>query len=478
MKSVLQILLLSGISIVGYAQDDISSIEKNLTNRIEVEGTVPKAYTIEERIESYKIPGVSIAIARDGKLVYAKGFGISNSKENTLVDEHTLFQAASISKPLSALAALKLVEEGKIDLDQDVNTYLSSWKVPENKFTEKEKVTIRRILNHTAGLTVHGFPGYAPKDDFPSTADVLNGKGNTPKVVVDTIPGSIWRYSGGGYTVMQQVVEDVTKMKFSDYLDKYILSELGMKESTFEQPITGEKAKQASGAYDTKGKLIKAVWHNYPEVAAAGLWTTPSDLIEYCFHIRNIYNEEVRGVLPQSMVKEMLTPGMNGWGLGPRVQKNEEVFQFGHDGKNAGFTNMMRAFVNKGDAIVVMTNGDNGMKIIEEIVRAASKVYGWKMGGETLKVKPIELEAVVLKKFVGEYPYQFGEDKGLIKAKVKKGILELKDSGMDDALNLTPLSDTEFIDLEQGIMIDFKVNDKGTVESLLWNKRWEIKKEE
>ncbi len=457
------------------SKDDIFSIESNLTNRIKEEGTTAKSYTIEERIQEYTVPGVSIAIAREGELVYAKGFGLANSKEKTQVDEHTLFQAASISKPLAALAVLKLVDQGKLDLDENVNAYLTSWKVPENRFTQKEKVTLRRILSHTAGLTVHGFPGYKPKADLPSTAEVLLGNGNTSAVTVDTIPGSIWRYSGGGYTVMQQVVEDVTGMFFSDYMDQHILPELGMTESTFQQPISEDKSKLASGAYNSNGKLFNEVWHNYPEIAAAGLWTTPSDLIKYCLYMQKSVQEPDGKMLSEKMIKTMLSPGMNGWGLGPRLGKLNGEMMFGHDGKNLGFTTMMKAFVNHGDAIVIMTNGDGGMKLIEEIERAVSDFYGWNMS-QSMTLKTIELKEKDLRKFVGNYKYQFGDDKGVVKVKMKKGVLRLKDSGMNERLYLKPLKELEFIDLSEGIMIDFSVDDNGKVTGLLWNKQWEIKK--
>ena len=456
-------------------EKDISSIENNLKHRVQVVDAPPKTFTINQKMEEYKVPGVSIAIARDGKLVYAKGFGTAISKSGTEVGVNTLFQAGSISKPLAALAALKLVDEGKIDLDADVNDYLKTWKVPENKYTQKEKVTLRRLLTHTAGFTVHGFPGYKPKDDFPTTIDVLEGKGNTDVVTLDTIPGRRWRYSGGGYTIVQLLVKDVSGMELAEYMDKHIFPVIGMSNSTFQQPIDPAKANQVSGAYDRKGKLIKGVWHNYPEVAAAGLWTTPSDLIKYCLHIQNIRDGKIEGVLSKAMVDEMLKPHENDWGLGPYMLGKGDELRFGHGGKNAGFTNDMAAFFNRGDAIVVMTNGDNGLKMIDVVYRAVSDFYGWNIK-DKMEVKPVEVGEEELTKYTGKYKYTFNGKSYVITSKVKKGQLVLKDPLTENPVLLTPLSATDFIDIEQAITVDFKSDEKGTLRGLVWNKKWKIEK--
>lgn len=184
--------------------DEIQAIENSLLETIQVIGDTVRTHNILERMDHYNVPGVSIAIVQNGEIKWAKGYGVANTKTGAKVDENTLFQAGSISKPIAALAALKLYENGDIGLDQNVNRYLKGWQVPDNEFTVKEKVTIRRLLTHTAGTTVHGFPGYDQDDSFPSDIDVLSGKGNTGIVSVDVVPGSMWRYSGGGYTVMEK----------------------------------------------------------------------------------------------------------------------------------------------------------------------------------------------------------------------------------------------------------------------------------
>lgn len=362
-----------------HVDSEIDTIENGLITSIVIEGEKPVTYSIEERMDFYKVPGMSLAIVKNGELHWAKGYGMANTNDSIEVTSTTLFQAGSISKPIAALAALKLAEEGKLDLDTDVNTYLKDWKVEDNEFTKDEKVTVRRLLTHTAGMTVHGFPGYKPTDTFPSITQVLNGKGNTPRIFVDTRPDSIWRYSGGGYTVMEKVVEDISGMPLEDYLEANILNPMEMQNSTYAQPLPKEFHNEVSAAYDYEGNIIEGLWHNYPEQAAAGLWTTPTDLAKYYSEVYNINNGKPDGVLSKTTIDKMLTKHKNNWGLGPAINDEGEALKFGHGGKNAGFTNNMVGFVNSGDAIIVMTNADNGGSLVEEIIRSASQYYDWNL---------------------------------------------------------------------------------------------------
>ena len=237
---------------------EINTIENSLIKDIQIKGNSVQKFNILKRMDFYKVPGVSIAVVENGKIKWAKGYGYANTETGTKVDLNTLFQAGSISKPLAALSVLKLFENDSLELNKDANYYLKNWQIPENKFTETKKVTLERLLTHTAGMTVHGFPGYQQTDTFPKIIDVLNGNGNTAKIMVDTIPGSIWRYSGGGYTVMEKVVEEVSGLSLDDYMSKNILLPIGMKNSTYQQPISKEYQNNISAAYDGNGKLINS----------------------------------------------------------------------------------------------------------------------------------------------------------------------------------------------------------------------------
>mgnify|MGYP000674803121 CR=1 FL=1 len=343
--------------------NEIQTIENGLLLGTQVEGGSVQTFNILDRMDYYKVPGVSIAVVENGKIKWAKGYGIANTNTELKVDENTMFQAASISKPIAALSVLQLVEKGILDLDEDVNKYLKDWKVPNNEFTKNEKVTLRRLLTHTAGVTVHGFPGYKQTATFPTTTQVLNGEGNTPKIVVDTIPGEIWRYSGGGYTIIQKVIEDVMQLPLEAYMASNILETIGMKNSTFEQPLVN-RLTNVSAAYDFQGKIIEGLWHNYPEKAAAGLWTTPSDLAKYCIEIQEIIKGKEAAVLKKETVVEMLTKHKNDWGLGPALHTDKDFLIFRHGGKNAGFTNRLISFSKRGYAVIIMTNADNGGRIL------------------------------------------------------------------------------------------------------------------
>lgn len=440
----------------GQIQSEISVIENGLIKNIQIKGDSAQRFNIQERMDYYKVPGVSIAVVENGEIKWAKGYGYANTETGTKVDINTLFQAGSISKPLAALSALKLIENDSLELNKDVNYYLKEWQVPESKFTKTEKVTLEKLLTHTAGMTVHGFPGYQQADEFPEIIDVLNGNGNTAKILVDTIPGSIWRYSGGGYTVMEKVVEDVSGMSLDEYMTKNILIPIGMKNSTFQQPITKEWQNNISAAYDGNGVIIKGLWNNYPEQAAAGLWTTASDLALYCIEIQEINQGKEDGVLTRKTVDKMLTKHKNDWGLGPSLQNQKDSLIFGHGGKNAGFTNDMKAYAYQGNAIVVMTNADNGGKLISEIQNAVSKHYNWSIS-QSKTIEIIKLSDIELKQYAGKY--ELKTQNITLEVQFKENQLFLTNTPIGN-LYLVPLTNTKFMDLESGAVIEFLVDGK------------------
>ena len=216
-----------------------------------------------------------------------------------------LFQAGSISKPVAATAAMKLVEEGKLALDQNINTFLTTWKVPENEFTKDKKVTLREIMSHSAGVTVHGFPGYAAGDPVPTLVQILDGvkPANTPPIRVDVVPGSIWRYSGGGYTIMQLAMTDVTHEPFPEIMRNTVLIKAGMRDSTYENPLPSRLSGVAATGYRSDGTPVPGRYHTYPEMAAAGLWTTASDLARFGIEIQKSREGRSNRILKQATVR-------------------------------------------------------------------------------------------------------------------------------------------------------------------------------
>ncbi len=483
MKTIILSLLLAIVLGTGCNQkqpnevaNDIAAIENGLLPAIQVKDDPVIRYNIIERMKFHKVPGASIAVVKDGKIAWAQGYGISNTNNGSEVTVSTLFQAGSISKPLAALSALKLVEEGLIDLDKDVNTYLKDWQVPDSEFTREEKVTLRRLLTHTAGMTVHGFPGYEQSDSFPSITTVLEGGGNTDRIYVDTIPGSIWRYSGGGYTVMEKMVEDISGLPLEEYMTINILGPMAMKNSTYEQPLGDSYHENASAAYDVEGNIIVGLWHNYPEQAAAGLWTTPTDLAKYCLEIQNIVAGKSDGVLKQETVEMMLTKSKNDWGLGPSLAWAGDSLRFQHGGKNAGFTNNMIAFAKRGDAIIVMTNADNGGKLNGEIIRAVSSYYGWGISSSRV-VETIYLPVEKLNSFAGKYKLDFQvPDIGdyFIEVTVKDNKLVVYDPNNSETNILAALEDLKFIDLVTGDKVEFQISEETGKKGVLFNGRFQF----
>jgi CubicO group peptidase (beta-lactamase class C family) len=329
--------------------------------------------SLADRMAALHVPGVSIAVIQDGAIAWARGFGVTRIG-GPAVTPDTLFQAASISKPVSVLAVLRLVESGKLNLDTDVNQYLKTWKVPENRFTARAKVTLRTLLTHTAGMTVRSFPGYAANTPLPTVVQILKGEppANTSSIVVDNVPGRSGRYSGGGYVVAQLLLEDVTGIPFPRLMRDSVLAPIGMTRSTFEQPLPASWLQAVATPYDSEGRAVPGGPHVYPEMAPAGLWTTPSDLARYAIEVQKALAGK-SAVLSAAMARQMLTP--NGQGLGPQTGGTENPY-FAHSGSNEGYKCYLFAY-NNGDGAVIMTNGNSGAHLANDIFLTIAYEYKW-----------------------------------------------------------------------------------------------------
>lgn len=337
------------------------------------------AITLESRMEELNIPGVSITVFDNNQILWSKGYGLKNKETGEKVNENTVFQAASISKPVASVAAFKLIENHKLALDENVNLKLKRWQVPDNEFTEKEKVTLSRIMSHTSGLGTSGFQGYCIKDSIPTLIEILRGSEitNSEPVRVVQKPGESELYSGGGMEVLQMLMEDVSGKEFHQLLDDLVLSPTGMKSSSFKFPLPEALRKLTSNGYDENGNVVCGGYHIYPEKAAAGLWASPSDLARFMIALGKSYRGEDTGLLKQSTAETMMTRVPNAGGIGIGIDGEGKAFRFRHTGANAGFTCYAISFANTGRGVVIMTNSDNGFPLIHEIVRAVSRAYGW-----------------------------------------------------------------------------------------------------
>ena len=277
----------------------------------------PLRLNLEQLMQTYKVPGLSVAVIDNFKIAWAKGYGVTEAGAHNPVTIHTLFQAGSISKPVAATGALSLVQQGKLSLDENVNDELKLWRIPDNEFTKDQKVTLRRIMSHSAGLTVHGFPGYAVGSPIPTLQQIFNGEppANTAPIRVDIVPGTKFRYLGGGITIEQQLLIDVTGKPFPQFMRQAVLDKIGMSDSTYEQPLPPARAAMAATATHSDGMPVPGKWHIYPEMAAAGLWTTASDLARFGIEIAVSKQGKANHVLSEAMTREMLKPQIDQVGL-------------------------------------------------------------------------------------------------------------------------------------------------------------------
>jgi CubicO group peptidase (beta-lactamase class C family) len=338
-------------------------------------------FTLAEIMKRAHVPGVSVAVIKDFAVQWAKGYGVADVKTGQAVTTDTLFQAASISKPVTAMAFLKMVQEGKVTLDDDANRYLKSWKIPVNEFTRDTPVTPRALLSHTSGTgDGFGFPGYEPEQARPTLVQILNGEkpSNVGPVLWERRPFTAFKYSGGGLTVIQLLMMDVLGKPFAAIMREYVLGPAGMTGSTYEQPIPPELDVKAARGHSGSGQASAVKWHVYPEQAAAGLWTTPTDLARFAIAVQKANRGDSGSILPRPLVREMLAPiGVGDFAVGLGVEKRGQGWYFTHSGGNWGFSCDMLAHFVKGYGVVVMTNSDSGGTVVREIEARVAAAYDW-----------------------------------------------------------------------------------------------------
>lgn len=383
--------------------EKILQVERSLSTPVHIEGD--SLWTIEERMAKYGVPGVSLAVIYNGKIAWTKAYGVMHKERKEPVTTTTLFQAGSISKPVAAYGALRVAAAGKINPEENVNTYLTTWKLPDNEFTQKQAVHLKHLLSHTGGVTVHGFLGYSPDLPVPTLVQVLNGEppANSPPIRVDKLPGEGFRYSGGGYSIMQQMLIDVEGKPFPQIMDELVHGPLGMTNSTYQQPLPSDKLKLAATGYVPNGTMTQGERHTYPEMAAAGLWTTAEDLAKFAIEVQRAYKREPGAVLDKETATMMVTPYIGeDYGLGLGITKFKDEIYFGHGGWDEGFSAEMTAHRDKGYGVVVLTNA-NQPPFIFELIRAVALTYQWDGYITTYTQLPVTDEDI--QKMKGRYRY-------------------------------------------------------------------------
>ncbi len=455
-------------------------MENNLIPFVPVRGF--KGWNIVDRMKYYKVPGLSIAVIKDYKIDWAKGYGLADTARNIPVTTETMFSAGSISKFLMAATALKLVEQGRMALDSPINNYLTSWKIGENEFTKKTPVTLRMLLSHQAGTTQSSYFGFTPdKKPLPSIVEILNGDkvAETRKVILNSEPNKEFRYSGGGSMIAQMALMDVSKESFSNLTQQVLFDKLGMKNSTFEQPLPAKFANQAAWAYSS-ASWFKGMPYVYPQQAAAGLYATPTDLAKFFIDIQKSFAGKGK-VLNQSLTSQMLAPQVNvsdgsykeQMGIGPFLiqrtdNKDPNGIYFEFTGVNAGFLAYGIASVQGGNGVIVMLNsGDNPNGIGKEIRRAVAKVYNWK-NFLPEEIQPISLSKEDLEKLTGRY--RMGTNEVLYLRRENNYLVENINEG--DDIYCFPTSKDSIVFTDFNVKAFFKFNGKGEAIALqsVWQK--------
>jgi len=426
-----------------------------------------------DRMKYYETPGVSIAVINNYKVEWARGYGAREVGSNEDVNAETLFQAASISKPVTAMAALRLVQQGKLSLDEDVNKKLRSWKVAENDFTRDGKVTVRGILTHTAGFEVLFYEGTSVGEPLPTALQVLSGEKPAPNAPIQVIytPGSKNVYSGGGFLVLQQLLVDVMGKPFPQLMEELVLRPLGMKSSTFKQPLP-QNLQPRAAAGSSEGEPVKGKWLIKPNMASGGLWSTPSDIAGFVIELEKarlgksskvLTSETANLMLPpresQTSVSDDASVKVRGLGLG--VTGESQNIRFNHGGYTTGYRCEMVGFGN-GQGVVVMTNGKS-QALLREIMRSVAKEYGW-VAPEYLPRERtlITVEPHVLDAYVGNYEFPEGRNPRISVVSVKDGQLRL------DGTPLRSESETRFFGVGEATYI-FVKDEKGQVKEMIYD---------
>ena len=364
-------------------------LKTGLTERIRIEGQEVDYQYLEQRQAHYKVPGVSVAFMRNGQLAWTMQSGVKDLTTELAVDR----------------------EDNPLDLDADVNTLLTSWQLPEHEWSGQDVVSLRRLLSHTAGTTVHGFPGYATGEPVPTLQQVLEGAfpANTDAVIVDIQPGTQMRYSGGGTTLAQLTLQDVANESLPSMSQRLLFKPLGMTRSGFNQPISKNLSNNMATPYDGDGSPIKGGAHTYATLAAAGMWSTPSDMLKLASGVRSAYLGQKTDWISQATAQGMLTnntptneaPNV-GIGFFINMSEDGDILGFGHGGADAGFMSQLYIELDTGNGYASMTNGNNGRQLITELeIRLKEALDVGYSEAETRKLVPISQKE--LSKYIGTY---------------------------------------------------------------------------
>ncbi len=457
----------------------IHSVENNFPAATKDGKTIK--LSLQEWMRAFAIPGVSIAVIHDYKISWVKAYGVLEAgKDNSLVTTKTPFQAASISKPVTALAALHYVDHGRLNLDENINKYFHAWKLPASNATTK--VTLRNLLAHTSGVTAGGFTGYERDAPLPNVIQILNGgapANNQPASQTGQADDAV-NYSGLGYSMVQLALMDQLHKPFNEIVANSVFKPIGMKDSTFEQKLADAIAATVARGHQSSGAVLTNGWFVNPELAAAGLWTTPSDLALLAIEVAKSKQGKSNRILSKKMTQLMLTPHKDQMGLGFVVRPGDTHGYFSHSGGNRGYRAHVEMIADAGYGVVIMTNSDGGVPFISLLTRSVAESYQWPATHRPLNAAQIDAVFVqldhnknirrkisvaddVLMRYVGRYELAPGFEFDIQPAK-NHLLVKLGDQPRFPAY---PESDSKFFFEIVDAQISFLQNDAGEATSLV-----------
>jgi CubicO group peptidase (beta-lactamase class C family) len=437
-----------------YSQDvlnRIAQVERKLTSPVLIEGAEQVFHSLAEQMEFYEVPGVSIAVINNGAIEWAKGYGVREAGSDSPVDVATLFQAASISKSVSALGALHWVQEGALELDRDINDFLVSWRLPENEFTTAQPVTLRHLLSHQAGLSGQLMGAYVEGEQVPTFLQMLEGvePAKTEPVRVVSRPRTEFRYAGAGYLIVLQAMVDVLGRPYPDLMNEAVLGPAGMARSGYFQPLKYGSIENVATGHGGMGSVFDGHWETMANLAGGGLWATPSDLCLFAVEVQRAFRGE-SSIISRQLAEEMLTVQIGSYGLGFFLQGEDENLAFSHGGDNGGYHNYLFAYAKRGQGVAVMTNGGRGSYLYPEILRSVGIVYDWPALKPSVIV-PVELPMKTLTRYTGRYV--FGD---IRYAEITIDDSHLRMEGDDGRIFVWyPDSENHFIDTVTGWQLEF-----------------------
>lgn len=444
-RFLLPLFIFAISSLLAGQPERADQVGQSLRGDLIEEGT--PLWSIVDRMNTYNTPGASLAIVEDFELAAAKSFGLISARGNGRITTDTRFQAASISKVVNAVGVMRLVEEGVLDLDQDVNELLQSWQIPKSAKYPDAVITPRMLLAHIAGLSAHGFGGYATGEGLPNPVDILDKAKdvNSDRVRIIKEPGKSFKYSGGGTTILQVLVEDLTGKAYPAYIQGAVFQPLGMTNSFYSVNQKG-KEDQLATAHFANGKPLKNKYQHYPESAAAGVWTTPTDLSKLMIDLMLSMRGDADHLLKPATVQDMITPSVEGENnaLGLFIRKRGNQVFFEHGGSNEGFKAQFIGNIKTGQGAIVMTNGEQ-YDLVPEVINAVATVFEWAdwFGPESTVPKDLMIDKKQWKIYSGSY-LSTSDQPTTLDISVKKGRL-MASRPKAFSFQLIPITPTKYL---------------------------------